>query len=57
MISPALEALSESLSTLKFANRAKHIKNDAFVNEHIDHFSLIRKYEQEMKQLRAQLQV
>ena len=29
MISPALEAFTESLSTLKFANRAKHIKNTA----------------------------
>ena len=29
MISPALEAFTESLSTLKFANRAKHIKNSA----------------------------
>ena len=27
MISPALEAMVESLSTLKFANRAKNIKN------------------------------
>ena len=29
MISPALESFTESLSTLKFANRAKHIKNTA----------------------------
>lgn len=27
MISPALEAFSEGLSSLKFANRAKNIKN------------------------------
>ncbi|KAF0752061.1 hypothetical protein AaE_006173, partial [Aphanomyces astaci] len=33
MISPALEAIVESLSTLKFANRAKNIKNEARVNE------------------------
>jgi len=28
MISPALESMMESLSTLKFANRAKNIKNE-----------------------------
>lgn len=42
MISPALEAMMESLSTLKFANRAKNIKNEAKVNEDLDHKSLLR---------------
>jgi kinesin family protein 3/17 len=32
MISPAIDAFSESLSTLKFANRAKNIKNTPTVN-------------------------
>jgi len=32
MISPAIEAFGESLSTLKFANRAKTIKNSPIVN-------------------------
>ena len=36
MISPALESFPESLSTLKFANRAKNIKNQARVNEDLD---------------------
>jgi hypothetical protein len=36
MISPALESFMESLSTLKFANRAKSIKNMARVNEDLD---------------------
>lgn len=36
MISPALESFVESLSTLKFANRAKNIKNEARVNEDLD---------------------
>ena len=36
MISPALDAYSESLSTLKFANRAKNIKNEARINEDMD---------------------
>ncbi|KAL0481022.1 kinesin-like protein [Acrasis kona] len=32
-VSPALNSLSETLSTLQFAQRAKSIKNDAHVNE------------------------
>ena len=36
MISPALEAFAESLSTLKFASRAKSIKNVASINEDLD---------------------
>lgn len=55
MISPALEAMVESLSTLKFANRAKSIRNEARVNEDLDQKSLLRKYERELKKLRAEL--
>ena len=36
MISPALDAFCESLSSLKFANRAKNIKNQPIVNEDLD---------------------
>ena len=36
MISPSIDSYSESLSTLKFANRAKHIKNEAKINEDLD---------------------
>ena len=56
MASPAHEAHSESLSTLKFANRAKNIRNEAKVNEDLDQRSLLRKYERELKQLRSELQ-
>lgn len=56
MISPALESIVESLSTLKFANRAKHIQNKAQINEDLDQKSLLRKYERELKKLRAQLE-
>lgn len=56
MISPALEAMVESLSTLKFANRAKNIRNEARVNEDLDQKSLLRKYERELKKLRAELE-
>jgi kinesin family protein 3/17 len=56
MISPALEAMVESLSTLKFANRAKNIKNEPKINEDLDQKSLLRKYERELKRLRAELE-
>ena len=56
MVSPALEAMVETISTLKFANRAKNIKNEAKVNEDLDQKSLLRKYERELKQLRAALE-
>ncbi|KAL3152938.1 hypothetical protein ABBQ38_012240 [Trebouxia sp. C0009 RCD-2024] len=56
MISPALEAYAESLSTLKFANRAKNIRNAARVNEDVDQRTLLRKYERELRRLRAELQ-
>ncbi len=36
-------ATQESLSTLKFANRAKNIKNEAHVNEDLDQKTLLRK--------------
>jgi len=36
MISPAMDAYGESLSSLKFANRAKNIKNKATVNEDVN---------------------
>lgn len=45
MISPALEAFQESLSSLKFAARARNIKNTPTVNEDLDQKALIRKYE------------
>ena len=55
-ISPAQEAFLESLSTLKFANRAKNIKNEARVNEDLDEKALLRRYERELKKLRQELQ-
>ena len=56
MISPALESFQESLSTLKFANRAKSIRNEARVNEDVDQKSLLRQYERELKRLRTELE-
>ena len=37
---PSPEAILESVSTLKFANRAKNIKNEARINEDMDQRSL-----------------
>eukprot|EP01028_Stygiella_incarcerata_P011389 TRINITY_DN6437_c1_g1_i1.p1 TRINITY_DN6437_c1_g1~~TRINITY_DN6437_c1_g1_i1.p1 ORF type:complete len:1007 (-),score=355.63 TRINITY_DN6437_c1_g1_i1:282-3302(-) len=56
MVSPAMDSFGESLSTLKFANRAKNIKNVAHVNEDLNERALIRKYERELKALRTELQ-
>lgn len=55
MISPAAEAFGESLSTLKFATRAKNIKNEARINEDVDQRALLRKYELELKKLKSEL--
>eukprot|EP00761_Pharyngomonas_kirbyi_P013092 gb/GECH01013119.1/.p1 GENE.gb/GECH01013119.1/~~gb/GECH01013119.1/.p1 ORF type:complete len:907 (+),score=235.75 gb/GECH01013119.1/:1-2721(+) len=55
MITPAWECFSESLSTVKFANRAKNIKNEAHINEDLDQRALLRKYEKELKKLRSEL--
>jgi len=55
MVSPAAESFNETLSTLKFANRAKNIKNNARINEDLDEKALLRKYERELKELRRQL--
>ena len=54
-ISPAPDSYTESLSTLKYANRAKNIKNDAVVNEDVGQKGLIKKYEKELEKLREQL--
>ncbi len=56
MISPAYDSFNESLSTLKFATRAKKVKNEARINEDLDHRALLRKYEMELKKLRDELE-
>ena len=55
MISPSADAFGESLSTLKFATRAKKIKNEARINEDVDQRALLRKYEMELKKLKQEL--
>lgn len=56
MISPSADAFGESQSTLKFANRAKKIKNEARINEDIDQRTLLRKYEIELRRLKQELE-
>eukprot|EP00747_Dinoflagellata_sp_TGD_P097561 gnl/TRDRNA2_/TRDRNA2_167168_c0_seq1.p1 gnl/TRDRNA2_/TRDRNA2_167168_c0~~gnl/TRDRNA2_/TRDRNA2_167168_c0_seq1.p1 ORF type:complete len:1064 (+),score=172.38 gnl/TRDRNA2_/TRDRNA2_167168_c0_seq1:94-3285(+) len=55
MVSPAAEGFPESLSTLKFAHRAKSITNSPQVNEDVDQRTLLRRYETELQCLRAEL--
>ena len=55
MISPSADAFGESQSTLKFANRAKKIKNEARINEDVDQRTLLRKYEIELRRLKQEL--
>jgi len=56
-ISPSEDAFSESLSTLYFAQRAKKIKNRPVINEDVNNRALIRKYENELKNLRNELEI
>jgi kinesin family protein 3/17 len=56
MITPSADAFAESLSTLKFATRAKKIKNEAKINEDVDQRALLRRYEIELKRLKQELQ-
>ena len=53
-ISPADDNYDETLGTLKYANRAKQIKNKPKVNEDPKD-ALIREYQEELKRLKAQL--
>lgn len=55
MISPSQDAFGETQSTLKFATRAKKIKNEARINEDIDQRALLRKYEVELRRLKTEL--
>lgn len=56
MISPSYVSFNESLSTLKFATRAKKVKNEAKINEDMDNKALLRKYQLELKKLKALLE-
>ena len=53
--SPATGNMDETISTLKFASRAKRIKNTARVNEVLDNKALLARYKLEIRQLRSKL--
>ncbi|KAJ1462875.1 P-loop containing nucleoside triphosphate hydrolase protein [Pelagophyceae sp. CCMP2097] len=56
-ISPAQDCVDESISTLRFADRAKHVVSSVRRNEHrpIDH-AMVQKLQREVRHLRALLQ-
>ena len=53
-ISPALSNYDETLSTLRYADRAKRIKNQPKINEDPKE-TLLRKYAEEIKTLKEAL--
>ena len=53
-LSPADNNYDETLSTLRYANRAKNIKNKPKINEDPKD-ALLREYQDEIKKLRAML--
>jgi len=56
MISPSNDSFSETLSTLKFAHRAKKVRNTPKINEDIDQKTLLVKYENELKAMKNELE-
>lgn len=54
-MSPADNNYDESLSTLRYANRAKNIKNKAKINEDPKD-ALLREYQEEIKRLKELIQ-
>ncbi len=55
-VSPAAQNYYQTLSTLRFASRAKIIKNKAALNEIIDEKSVLEFYKSEVKRLQKELQ-
>jgi kinesin family protein 3/17 len=55
-ITPSSTSYQESLSSLKFANKAKSVKNYAVVNEDTGDKGMLSTYEKEIKRLRTMLE-
>ncbi|KAJ3414063.1 hypothetical protein HDV05_007097 [Chytridiales sp. JEL 0842] len=55
-ITPSVGFLDETISTLKFASRAKTIRNRPEVNEVVSDEALLRRYKKEISSLRTQLE-
>ncbi|KAJ3102496.1 hypothetical protein HDU97_000455 [Phlyctochytrium planicorne] len=56
-ITPSHRFMEESLSTLKFASRAKAIRNKPQINEIVSDETLIKRYKKEIESLKFQLQM
>jgi centromeric protein E len=55
-ITPASGYIEDTISTLKFASRAKSIKNNPEVNEIVTEQTLLKRYKQEINGLKRQLE-
>lgn len=56
-ISPASMNYYQTLSTLRFATRAKTVKNKPIVNEYTDDSELVKIYKEEIRRMKETLQV
>lgn len=54
-VTPAVMHMEETLSTLKFASRAKKVKNRTQCNEYLDDTAKLRRCERQLVELRKQL--
>ena len=55
-VSPSSGNLEESISTLKFASRAKKIVATVSISEQVDEHTLLKKYREEISKLRHELE-
>ncbi len=55
-ISPAVQNVDESLSTLKFASQAKMVTNVVSVNEIVDEHALLQRYKVQIEEMAGELQ-
>ncbi|KAI9907269.1 hypothetical protein PsorP6_003274 [Peronosclerospora sorghi] len=54
-VSPSVECLAETHNTLKFATRARRVRNRVAVNESLGESALLRKYRARIRELEEQL--
>ena len=54
-VTPAAMSYSETLSTLRFGNKAKSVRNDARINQDMSEQGLLLAYERELQKLRDEL--
>ncbi|KAL3665392.1 hypothetical protein V7S43_009429 [Phytophthora oleae] len=54
--SPSVECLAETHNTLKFASRARRVRNRVVVNEGLGESALLRKYRSRIRELEEQLE-